>query len=604
MTALALVVPVYNEEIRVPEFAQLLVDFVGRACRPAASSSSSTTGAPTRPCVSSKTVIARNAGRRVRLVRRSHAGKGARGRCRTRDASAAYAGFCDLDLSTPLDDLDRVYRAATRAEVLATGSRDLATSTLVRRETRTREFLGRAYNRLLQATVVPGIVDTQCGAKVASRSVWEQILPWCREPGYAWDAEAIAIALAAGIPVQEVPISWRHDDRSKVRVAPGRHRHGARDPTYPAGRDARAARSGAAAAEVFDDVNAELLMESDRSHWWFRSKAAFVATALRRTAGQRESGMLVDVGAGSGGVTSMLGWDPARVVVVEGNKQLVGQAHRAYGLTGVRATVECLPLAPGDVDVVCFLDVLEHLAEPRVALQEAWRVLAPGGRLVVNVPAHPWLWSSADEFLGHVRRYTRRGLRTEIEAAGFRTRLVTHVFSWLVPPVWATRRLRARHGPGARARPHVAADRRARRPRSPCWNGHSWVAGPSRWGRRSCASPRSRTRPRRARDERHRRAWRARRRAAPAQNAAEIPKKSAITTPNTDAHTDAAPLTAQRNAVGVSGVPAATRMPIENGMPSMKPSGARMRDGGGDAHGSGCAIGCLEDARRDESDGS
>jgi SAM-dependent methyltransferase len=157
--------------------------------------------------------------------------------------------------------------------------------------------------------------------------------------------------------------------------------------------------------------------------------------------------MLVDVGAGYGGVTSMLGWDPARVVVVEGNKQLVGQAHRAYGLTGVRATVECLPLAPGDVDVVCFLDVLEHLAEPRVALQEAWRVLAPGGRLVVNVPAHPWLWSSADEFLGHVRRYTRRGLRTEIEAAGFRTRLVTHVFSWLVPPVWATRRLRRDTGP-------------------------------------------------------------------------------------------------------------------------------------------------------------
>ncbi len=380
-------------------------------------------------------------------MRRSHAGKGAAVVAGLREASAAYAGFCDLDLSTPLDDLERVYRAATRAEVLATGSRDLATSTLVRRETRTREFLGRAYNRLLQATVVPGIVDTQCGAKVASRSVWAQILPWCREPGYAWDAEAIAIALAAGIPVQEVPISWRHDDRSKVRVLPdGTAMVLATRRIRQAATRARRARVRPR-AEVFDDVNAELLMESDRSHWWFRSKAAFVATALRRTAGTRESGMLVDVGAGSGGVTSMLGWDPARVVVVEGNKQLVGQAHRAYGLTGVRATVECLPLAPGDVDVVCFLDVLEHLAEPRVALQEAWRVLAPGGRLVVNVPAHPWLWSSADEFLGHVRRYTRRGLRTEIEATGFRTRLVTHVFSWLVPPVWATRRLRRDTGP-------------------------------------------------------------------------------------------------------------------------------------------------------------
>ena len=110
-------------------------------------------------------------------------------------------------LAGELDDLHRIYRAAMRADVLATGSRDLATSTLVRRESRVREMLGRAYNRLVQATVAPGIVDTQCGAKVARRSVWERILPWCGESGYAWDAEAIAVALALGVPVQEVPIA-------------------------------------------------------------------------------------------------------------------------------------------------------------------------------------------------------------------------------------------------------------------------------------------------------------------------------------------------------------------------------------------------------------
>jgi SAM-dependent methyltransferase len=201
------------------------------------------------------------------------------------------------------------------------------------------------------------------------------------------------------------------------------------------------------APEVFDDANAELLMESDRTHWWFRSKAALVSTALRRTASAGRAETLVDVGGGSGGVTSMLGWDPARVVVIEGNERLVVRAHRAYGLNGIRATVECLPVAAGEVDVVCFLDVLEHLADPAAALQEAWRVLAPGGRLVVNVPAHPWLWSSADEFLGHVRRYTRRVLRDEVEGQGFRPRIVTHVFSWLVPPVWCTRRMRRDNAP-------------------------------------------------------------------------------------------------------------------------------------------------------------
>ena len=217
--SLALVVPVYNEEVRVPEFAPALVEFVDRL--PSGSEIVFVDDGSTDATVAQlEKVIVRNAGDAVRLLERPHRGKGAAVTAGLAGSSAAYAGFCDLDLSTPLDDLERVYHAATRAEVLATGSRDLATSTLVRRETRTREFLGRAYNRLLQATVAPGIVDTQCGAKVAARSVWDQILPFCGEVGYAWDAEAIAIALAVGVPVQEVPIAWRHDDRSKVRVLP------------------------------------------------------------------------------------------------------------------------------------------------------------------------------------------------------------------------------------------------------------------------------------------------------------------------------------------------------------------------------------------------
>jgi SAM-dependent methyltransferase len=223
-----------------------------------------------------------------------------------------------------------------------------------------------------------------------------------------------------------------------------------------------AQRAGSAAHSdggIFDLTNAELLMAADRRHWWFRSKAALVARALARSEPARplaERPVLVDVGAGAGGVTSRLGWDAADVVVVEGNADLVGCAHRAYGFHGVRASVDGLPLASEHVAVVCFLDVLEHLDEPGRALAEAWRVLAPGGRVVVNVPGHQWLWSSADEALGHVRRYTRADLRAVLERQGFEVRVLTHVFSWLVPPVWATRRLN-RSG-----QPELGLDRTAR----------------------------------------------------------------------------------------------------------------------------------------------
>jgi 2-polyprenyl-3-methyl-5-hydroxy-6-metoxy-1,4-benzoquinol methylase len=110
-------------------------------------------------------------------------------------------------------------------------------------------------------------------------------------------------------------------------------------------------------------------------------------------------------------------------------------------LAAVRAAVDRPPVAPGTVDVVCLLDVIEHLHEPVETLRAAARLLAPGGRLVVNVPAHRWLWSAADEALGHVRRYTRRRLRADLVAAGFEPVLVTHVFSWLVPPVWLRRKV-------------------------------------------------------------------------------------------------------------------------------------------------------------------
>ena len=66
---------------------------------------------------------------------------------------------------------------------------------------------------------------------------------------------------------------------------------------------------------------------------------------------------------------------------------------------------------------------------------------------MVNVPAHPWLWSSADEFLGHVRRYRAAASARRSWPHGFRTRLVTHVFSWLVPAACGPRGGWPRPGP-------------------------------------------------------------------------------------------------------------------------------------------------------------
>jgi dolichyl-phosphate beta-glucosyltransferase len=458
---LGLVVPVFNEAIRVDDYGKLLLDFA--ADLPGGSELLFVDDGSTDDTVERiSALLSERPEVPARLMRRRHAGKGAAVAAGLHALRAPLVGFCDVDLSTPLEDLDRITGAAARAGALAIGSRGLATSTLVRAEGPVRESLGRAYNRLLQAVVTPGVVDTQCGAKVAPRAVWDALLPHCREVGYAWDGEVVAVAQALGIAVVEVPVNWRHDERSKVKVgrdgiamvvATPRIRRSARravasrppraDPVPPS-RIAVAPRKRSASSEVFDDTNAATLAEADRSHWWFRSKAALVATALRRTVRPRdERGWLVDIGGGAGGVTALLGWPPDRVAVLEGNHALARQAHRSHGLAALRALVDHAPVGDGAAEVVCLLDVLEHLHDPSAALRETHRVLAPDGRLVVTVPAHRWLWSAADEQLGHVKRYTRLALATELVASGFEPMLVTHVFSWLVPPVFVTRKLRS-----------------------------------------------------------------------------------------------------------------------------------------------------------------
>ena len=439
---LGLVVPLFNEADRLRDYGKQLADFLHDL--PAGSELLFVDDGSTDATVAAvEELIAAHAGRAIRLLRRPHHGKGATVAAGLQAVGGEYAGFCDVDLATPLEHFSHIVDAAVSAPVLAVGSRDLSGSTLLESEGRLRETLGRLYNRLLQLTVAPGVVDTQCGAKVAARSVWSTILPYCREEGFAWDAEVIAVARARHVPVQEVPIAWRHDERSQVRLL--------RDGTAMVRslpRIVQSARRAAADADrpggggggVFDAGNADLLVAADQTHWWFRGKAAFVATALRRTRTGSAEGWLVDVGAGAGGVTSMVGWDLRSTMVLEGNASMARQAARR-GLLAVQGDVTALPLGDGVAAVVSVLDVIEHLDDPLPCLREARRVLAGDGRLVVNVPAHQWLWSAADEELGHIRRYTRTRLERELAAAGLDPVLVTHVFSWLVPPVWFTRRL-------------------------------------------------------------------------------------------------------------------------------------------------------------------
>jgi SAM-dependent methyltransferase len=186
---------------------------------------------------------------------------------------------------------------------------------------------------------------------------------------------------------------------------------------------------------IFTGGQVRTLARSDAQHWWFRSKTSVVSTLVKRYA---PHGPLVDVGAGSGGVTAQL--CPGRAkLAVEGSPELVSIC-AGRGMPAIVGSASQIPLASASMSVVTMLDVIEHLPDPIAALREARRLLRDDGLLIVTVPAHAWLWSEADELLGHVKRYRRSLLRQELQASGFRALWMSHVFSWLVPPVYVSRR--------------------------------------------------------------------------------------------------------------------------------------------------------------------
>jgi dolichyl-phosphate beta-glucosyltransferase len=437
--ALTLVVPLYNESHRFAACADELAEFV--AAEPAGRLVFVDDGSNDGTADLVERFINQRRGECIELIRRPHRGKGAAIEAGLATAPSGVAAFCDVDLSTPLSELRVVIDAARRAQVLAIGSRGTAASKLARRQWRGRELLGRAYNRAIQLAVVPGIADTQCGAKAAGVALWQQILPHCHEEGFAWDVEIIALARLLEIPVQEIGIVWRHQDGSRVNplrdgvrmlraiprirmnVASARKTEAERAPTDRG---------------VFADDNAARLASADANHWWFRSKATFVSLLIRRFANDPD--FLVDVGAGSGGVTAMLGLPPNRALALDGNIELVTTSRRRHALLTTACDVTAVPVRDSVASVACLLDVIEHLDNPAPALQEVTRIVGCGDYLIVNVPAHQWLWSDADRLLGHKRRYTRRTLRRELERHGFEVIWISHVFSWLVLPVWVMRR--------------------------------------------------------------------------------------------------------------------------------------------------------------------
>jgi SAM-dependent methyltransferase len=119
---------------------------------------------------------------------------------------------------------------------------------------------------------------------------------------------------------------------------------------------------------------------------------------------------------------------------------------------GVCASALALPFGDATFDVVGAFDVLEHCDQERTAMSEIARVLTPGGRLLMSVPAYRWAWSDHDVQAGHYRRYSRRRLVLAVERAGLVVQRVSYAFAGVFPMFVAERVARRIRRPETSAR--------------------------------------------------------------------------------------------------------------------------------------------------------
>jgi SAM-dependent methyltransferase len=193
--------------------------------------------------------------------------------------------------------------------------------------------------------------------------------------------------------------------------------------------------------EGFDPGAFVQLAEVEDQSWWFRSRNRLIEQTVRRCFTYATSAL--EIGCGTGYTLRALrnalpGAELTGTELFE--EGLVIARRRWPNIRLMQADARALPFG-SDFDLVGAFDVLEHIDDDAAALSELRRVLRPGGGVILTVPQHRWLWSAADDYARHQRRYSRTELISRVVAAGFEVRMVTS-FVTLPLPAMALSRMR------------------------------------------------------------------------------------------------------------------------------------------------------------------
>ena len=211
---LSIVVPVYNEANRLPASLKLILDFLQAQSYPA------------------EVIIVENGSRdatlkiaqdfaeqypQIRVLQNKERGKGLAVKRGMLEACGEYRFMCDVDLSMPIQEVNRFLPPVLDNFEVAIASRE-APGAVRYDEPPYRHFVGRGFNTLIRLIALPGLDDTQCGFKCVRGAIANDLFTRQTLTGWSFDVEMLFIARRLGYRIVEVPIPWYFNADSKIRI--------------------------------------------------------------------------------------------------------------------------------------------------------------------------------------------------------------------------------------------------------------------------------------------------------------------------------------------------------------------------------------------------
>jgi glycosyltransferase involved in cell wall biosynthesis len=210
----SIVIPAFNERARIPATLRLVVDCI-RARKWSAEVIVVNDGS-TDETAQLVLEFAEQAPE-VRLIENpSNSGKGYSVRSGILHALGDIVMFTDADLSSPIEEAEQLFAAVAKGADIAIGSRWLATSRQTHKQPLYRRFFGRCFNALTRMVMNLPFADTQCGFKAFTRSAAQTVFQLQTIERWGFDPEILFIALKRGYRIEEVPVSWAHDARTRI----------------------------------------------------------------------------------------------------------------------------------------------------------------------------------------------------------------------------------------------------------------------------------------------------------------------------------------------------------------------------------------------------